>query len=144
MEYLTNHNFEDGKVDGKLDPWVPKPDGSEVPLIEEDGHYYAQLDPGEKLIQRFSITNVQARQFIFKIELKVKAEPAEGTGQVQLIWSSNNKYRTYSLDVSAELNSVSYELFIPDLVFTNNVEVLVQPRFDQPVWVRSISLTDLL
>ncbi len=139
MDHITNGDFSTGK----LDPWRPVL-GSTIDIAEEDGRYHAVFGSSDKLNQRVRIQNVQPRRFLFTIELKVINGTEEDTGQVHLIWSTNAIFRTYYPAVSDDWTTTTFDLLISNLANTNNVEVLVEPRFPKQVLVRSVSLSDEL
>ena len=138
MEYLTNGDFENGK----LEPWQSV--GTPISVVEEDGEYHAQLSAGGKLNQRFTIADVQPRRFSVAVELRVSGGSDEAEGKVQLIWSANLSIKTFNLVESSDWTTVTIPVNLSSVTSTNNVEVLVQPRFDKVVSVRSVSVTDQL
>ncbi|SQF94545.1 Uncharacterised protein [Paucimonas lemoignei] len=137
MEYVENGDFSTGK----LEPWRPVL-GSTIEIAEEDGRYHAVLGGGDKLNQSVRIADVQPRRFLLTIELKVVNGTEEDTGQIHLIWASNAIFRTYLPAVSDDWATTTFDLFITNVATTNNIEVLVEPRFDKEVLVGSVSLRD--
>lgn len=137
MEYIQNSDFSTGK----LEPWRPVV-GSTIKIAEEDGRYHAVFGGGDKLNQSVRIADVQPRRFSLTIELKVVNGTEEDKGQVQLLWVSNAIVRTYYPAVSDDWATTNFDLFVSNVATTNNIEVLVGPRFDKEVLVGSVSLQD--
>ncbi len=137
MEYIVNGDFSTGK----LDPWRPVA-GSTIEIGEEDGRYHAVLGDSDKLNQNVRIADVQPRRFLLSVELKVINGTEEDKGQVHLLWSSNALFRTYYPAVSDDWATTTFDLFVSNLATTNNIEVLVEPRFAKEVLVGSVSLRD--
>ncbi len=137
MEFIQNGDFSTGK----LDPWRPVL-GSTIDIVEEDGHYHAVLGASDKLNQSVRIADVQPRRFLLTIEMKVIGGDEEDKGQVHLLWSSNAIFRTYYPAVSDDWATTTFDLYVTNVATTNNIEVLVEPRFTKEVLVGSVSLRD--
>lgn len=137
MEFIENGDFSTGK----LEPWRPVL-GSTITIGQEGNRYHAVLGGSDKLNQSVRITDVQPRRFLLTIELKVVNGTEEDKGQVHLIWSSNTVFRTYYPAVSDDWATTTFDFFISNVATTNNIEVLVEPRFGKEVLIGSVSLRD--
>jgi len=135
-DYIQNGNFEGGK----LEHW--KVLSGDISVQQEGDRFYALLNHGSKLNQRFNITDVQPRQFVLTLDVRVENGSDLANGQAQVIWFSGLLSRPFNLVESAEWRTITIPVNVSSPSFTNNLEVLVQPRFDNLVSVRNISVRD--